>query len=244
MIAMILVVIAATITTWPFVTRARGARRADHMIASAPGQSRTVQLVDGSTVVLDAGSRLRVPRAFGRRARDLTLDGMAYFVVKHDTAMPFRVHVHNGVVEAVGTRFVVEAYAELQHATVAVAEGSVILHGADAGRAFVTLTAGDVGRLAAAGIDRVAQRVDVDSQLSWMRGELVFADTPLADAIPRLSRWYDREVRLADASLGTRRLTARFRTDQPADVVFDSVAAAVGARAARQGRVVTLAAGP
>jgi transmembrane sensor len=244
MAAAILLVIAGTITTWPFVNRARGRRASERVIASGPGHSRTVELGDGTTIILDAGSRLRVPRAFGRRARDLSLDGAAYFVVKHDAAMPFRVHVRDGVVEDVGTRFVVEAYAELPQATVAVAEGSVALQGVDARKPFVALTAGDVGRLAPIGVDRIAQHVDVDSRIAWMRGELVFTDTPLADALPRLSRWFDRDVRLADSTLATRRLTARFRADQPADVVFDGVALALGARVSHQGRVVVFAVAP
>ena len=243
MAAALLVVVAGTITTWPFVNRVRG-RRAERVIASTPGHSRTVELADGTTVVLDAGSRIRLPRGFARRARDLTLEGTAYFVVKHDAGIPFRVHVRDGVIEDVGTRFVVEAYAELPQATVSVAEGSVALQGIDARKPFVALIAGDVGRIGPIGVDRIAQHVDVNSRMSWMRGELVFTDVPLTDALPRLSRWYDREVRLADSSLATRRLTARFRADQPADVVFGGVALALGARMSQQGRVVTLSVAP
>ena len=245
MAAAIVAIIVGALTTTPFATRARFTRaNPETVIASERGQSRTINLADGSTVVLDAGSRIRVPRSFGRRARDISLEGTAYFVVKHDAAMPFRVHVRDGVIEDVGTRFVVEAYDELRHATVSVAEGSVALQSADVRSAPVPLVAGDVGELAEAGAVRVAQHVDVDSRVAWMRGELVFDDTPLADALPRLSRWYDRDVRLADSSLATRRLTARFRADQPPDVVFGGVALALGARASQQGRVVTLTVAP
>lgn len=239
--AVLFAVIAGTIATWPFGTPLRSRAIAPQIIASLPGQSRTVELADGSTVVLDAGSRIRVPLNFGRDARDLSLEGTAYFVVKHDASMPFRVHVRDGVIEDVGTRFVVEAYTELKQAIVSVAEGSVSLQG---GSAQVALVAGDVGRIAASGADRIAQHVDVDNRVAWMHGELVFTDIPLADALPRLSRWYDRDVRLADSTLGARRLTARFRADQPADAVFDGVALALGARASHQGRVVMLTVAP
>lgn len=52
--------------------------------ATAPGETHSFQLADGSTVSLGSKSSLLVPRwGFSRQAREVTLDGKADFSVRH-----------------------------------------------------------------------------------------------------------------------------------------------------------------
>ncbi|MCA2989403.1 FecR domain-containing protein [Gemmatimonas sp.] len=206
-------------------------------IAAPLGRDVTAQLPDGSRVTLAAGSRLRWGGRFGRGARDVALEGEGYFDVVHDEARPFRVRTRNAVAQDVGTRFVVRAWPELPEVDVAVEEGVVALM--DTLRPpmeqATLLHAGQRGRLRESG---VVVTSDVASALAWMRGELVFDESPLTEVLPAIGRRFDVSV-TADAALAGRRLTARFAA-QSLDDVLTALRLSLGVRVERSGRTVHL----
>ncbi len=95
--------------------------------ATARAQRATLTLPDSSKVTLNTETRLEIPASFGRRTRDVYLDGEAYFEVAHDHKRPFRVHAANAVTEVLGTKFGVRAREGESAVQVAVAEGRVAL---------------------------------------------------------------------------------------------------------------------
>src|SRR6266542_1511320 len=95
--------------------------------ATAQAQRATLTLPDSSRVTLNTATRLEIPVRFGRRTRDVFLDGEAYFEVAHDPKRPFRVHGGTAVTEVLGTKFGVRARSGESAVQVAVAEGSVAL---------------------------------------------------------------------------------------------------------------------
>ena len=206
-------------------------------IAAPLGRDVTAQLPDGSRVTLSAGSRLRWGGRFGRGARDVALEGEGYFDVVHDEARPFRVRTRNAVAQDVGTRFVVRAWPELPEVDVAVEEGVVALM--DTLRPpmeqATLLHAGQRGRLRESG---VVVTSDVASALAWMRGELMFDESPLTEVLPAIGRRFDVSV-TADAALAGRRLTARFAA-QSLDDVLTALRLSLGVRVERSGRTVHL----
>jgi transmembrane sensor len=122
-----------------------------------------------------------------------------------------------------------------------VAEGAVALKAATALASpdSLVLTRAELGRLTPDGALTVTRRLDVDGYLAWMRGRLEFAGTPLSDAIPQLSRWYDVDVRLGDPSLAGARLTASLEVESLPEAL-ELLSAALDARVERQGRTVVL----
>jgi transmembrane sensor len=207
-----------------------------HELSAPLARRRTITLDDGTKVVLAPGSRLQWRGTLREGAREIALDGEAYFDVVHDAARPFRVRAGRGLAEDIGTRFVVRAWPELAATEVAVEEGVVALsvntRRTDAPR--TVLRAGTIGRISAAGT--VAVAAEGDAALAWMHDELVFDDTPLDEALPAISRWYDVELR-ADSTLRGRRLTARF-TQQPLPDLLAALSLALDAQVDRQGSVV------
>ena len=113
-VAAAVLLVAASAASWRAFARPRVAP--DHTLTwremTVPRGSRaSIDLADGSRVVLNAGSRLRYSANMGTGARDVYLDGEGYFVVHHDAARPFRVHAGSAIATDVGTRFAVRAYA-------------------------------------------------------------------------------------------------------------------------------------
>ena len=92
--------------------------------ATAVGQQLSTTLADGSVVLLNTNSQIKVD--YGNGYRDIRLlQGEAHFTVAKNAAHPFRVFAGNGRVQAVGTAFSVY----LKHNTidVTVTEGEVVL---------------------------------------------------------------------------------------------------------------------
>jgi len=203
------------------------------------GERAVFTLVDGSRITLGAASRLDVPDDYDRRARDVALQGQAYFQVAHDSARPFRVRAGRATTEVLGTKFDVRAYREDSTVAVAVAEGSVAVRAADSLRNGVVLRRGDLARLDAAGQARVEHDIAIDRYLAWTEGRLEFTNVPLRDVIPQLVRWYDLDIRLGDSSLAGRPLTASLGTES-ADEMLRLLEASLQVRVERHGQVVIL----
>lgn len=189
--------------------------------ATNPGQTARLRLPDGSQVILSVDTRLRVPENFGRKSRDLYLEGEAIFEVEHDDRRPFRVHTQGLIAEDLGTRFVVRRYAEDSATTVAVTEGQVELKpaAATASSEPYLLDPGDLGRVNDEGEVEIRRGIDAEAYLAWADGRLIFADTPLDDVVAQLRRWYAAEIRLADPALGERRISASFQGEPLQQVV-------------------------
>ena len=81
------------------------------------GGPRTVNLPDGSQVVLMDGTMIIVSKEFGKEGRDVEIDGQGLFVVRASGMgdKPFVVHTGNLIIQvldttgAAGSRFAVEA---------------------------------------------------------------------------------------------------------------------------------------
>ncbi len=203
------------------------------------GQRAVFNLPDGTHVVLSVASRLRVPADYGTGARDVYLDGEAYFEVTHDEPKPFSVHAASAVARDLGTRFGVRAYADESGMQVVVAEGEVGLRpAAGPQRDERLLTAGQLGRVDPSGTVTVRTGVKLDRYLAWTDGRLVFDNTPLREALPQLGRWYDLDFTLGDSSLGTLPLTATFKNQPTADVL-ELLALTLGMRQERQAGTIT-----
>jgi ferric-dicitrate binding protein FerR (iron transport regulator) len=74
------------------------------------GQMKNILLPDKSLVFLNSDTRLRYSTGFGKKNREVFLEGEAYFEVAHDSRKPFIVHTCENDIEVLGTAFDVKAY--------------------------------------------------------------------------------------------------------------------------------------
>jgi len=97
----------AVLAVWPAILYPAVEKR----VETHSGETQAVALDDGTRIVLDASSQLRV--AYNSAARDVALlVGQAHFKVAKDPRRPFRVHTKFAEVVAVGTAFDVVALPE------------------------------------------------------------------------------------------------------------------------------------
>jgi len=177
------------------------------------GEQRTVVLDDGSRMLLNTDTRLRV--SFGARQRTVDVrSGEAIFEVAKDPLRPFVVRASGSEVVALGTTFAVRYGARDASAprelTVTLIDGQVNVRpvagpSADAlvPDKIVAMKPGDRLRL-----DRVAgstatappklDRPNVDQLTAWKRSEAVFDATALADAVAEMNRYGRTPIVLLD----------------------------------------------
>jgi transmembrane sensor len=208
--------------------------------ATHAGQSATIVLRDGTRVALNVASTLKVPKDFGATDRHVMLEGQARFEVKHTTAHPFVVDAQRTRTTVLGTTFGVRAYG--QRVRVVVKSGKVaVVPCASCGRdrERMVASANDAVVISPDGTMRMQHDVDVDTDLAFAGGQLVFSWVPLRDAIADLDRWYDVDIRLADSALANQRLKGSLPPGAPSDLIR-MLEITLGARVVQEGRVVTV----
>ncbi|MEP6990285.1 MAG: FecR domain-containing protein [bacterium] len=209
--------------------------------ATAIGVMDSLQLPDGTRVLLGPGSVIELARDFGSLTRELTLAGEARFAVVHDAAHPFTVHTKLASFRDVGTVFSVHSD-EADGARIVVSEGSVSVRGAP-GSAASLLAAGDRGTIAPSGVMRVEHAGATSDDLAWTAGRLVFRDASVAQVTADVRRWYGIELRV-DPALAGRRLSTTFTRADAALDVGRTVAAALGGGLREEGGVLHIVSPP
>jgi transmembrane sensor len=166
---------------------------------TAKGERRTVELADGSTLELNAGTRLSVTLA--RDARRVTLDeGQAVFNVVHDVRRPFMIAAGDRTVIDVGTQFDVRR--RDGKLSVTVAHGAVEVRPA-AGATGQAYRLHPGQRLDHLEGERVAQVAPAqpDEVLGWRSGRLVYRGQSLGEVVADLNQQFATPIRIEDPSL-------------------------------------------
>lgn len=193
---------------------------------TGPAEQRIVQLSDGSTLRLNAQSRVEIHFSAAQRDIDL-IEGQALFSVARDPARPFVVRSNGTQIRAVGTQF--DVYRKPRGTTVTVVEGRVAIVGpsptlvsqpSNTGASSqadtpVFVTAGEQAIVTSREPAR-ASRADVAVATAWTRGELVFQATPLRDIVEELNRTSSRHLVIEDATLLNYHISGVFPYADPA----------------------------
>ena len=176
---------------------------------TAVGEIHSVRLADGSTVILDTATRLRVQLSGGDRRLDLE-QGRARFHVAADRNRPFRVLVVGGEITARGTVFDVSMIGA--QPVVTVLNGSVELRAPNAESDQVrTLPPGKTLALDGHMTEQAASAGDA----RWVSGMLALDATPLTEAVAAINRYNKVKLRLAERIAPPVRVTGAFRVRDP-----------------------------
>ncbi|HAL07365.1 MAG TPA: iron dicitrate transport regulator FecR [Brevundimonas sp.] len=168
---------------------------------TAPGETRTVALEDGSRLQINGGSTLSVKMERGRRLVHMD-QAEAVFDVAHDTARPFLIDVGESQVRVVGTAFNIRRSAG--ETEVSVLRGVVEVSDLDAPTRKVRLTVGQAVRRADAEDQMAVAPVDVRTAAAWTQGRRAYDDRPLSEIAADLSRAFSTPVTVAPEAANLR----------------------------------------
>lgn len=174
---------------------------------AARGETRTITFVDGSTVRLNADTRIRY-QVRGNGKREVVLDGEAYFTVTRDESRPFVVRTAHASVEVLGTEFNVWSRGTSR---VAVRSGRVAVWNPEEARDSARELLPDTGiDCDDGGCDDTPTPLDFGAILGWIDGRIVFQDATLSDAIAELERIYDAQIEVRGDGIAGRTISGTF----------------------------------
>ena len=191
-------------------------------IKAAYGTQTKLQLTDGTTVWLNAGSKLSFPVSFrGLEERKVSLVGEGFFEVTKNTKHPFIVHTSQIDIRVLGTSFNVNAYENEDEITVALEEGKVSLLKSSNTKEMISLSPNEVAKY-----DLVNNQIlhkkekDLDLYTAWKEGKIVFFDDPLEKVVARLENWYNINIEIQDKKLLENHITGTFNDNSLDQVLY------------------------
>ncbi|WP_104384934.1 FecR family protein [Sphingobacterium sp. HMA12] len=148
-----------------------------------------IQLPDGSTVWVNANSKLYFPNRFPTDQRFVRIEGEAFFKVQKDKKRPFKVQTGDLNISVLGTSFNVRAYNN-KHISTTLVEGSVQLTYHDQ---HIIMTPGEKAFIDETNKLKI-QTIDIESATAWKEGYFYFKDESLGKILQDISNWYDLKV--------------------------------------------------
>jgi transmembrane sensor len=181
--------------------------------ATQVGERSSIILSDGSTVILNTASRIKI--AFDPQLRRVQLlAGQAWFEVARNQPRPFIVEAGDRKVTAHGTAFDVRLE-DHDRVQVTLLEGRVSVEAVNGSGAEPNigeredLLPGDQLVIGAARAP-IKRKTDVAKATSWREGQLIFDDDTLAAAVDEVNRYSTKKIVLADARLASLRMSGVF----------------------------------
>ena len=199
---------------WIYATQLAGTQR-----VVAENDPVEVMLEDGTEIVINRQSWIRIPKDMESGNRQIRLSGEAWFQVARDTLRPFIIHAGEALVEVLGTSFNVNAYRENDLVEITVESGVVALTAREDQQEQIVLRAGNSGTLEKKSARLQLQPKADPNTLSWRTRELYFDHTPLQEVVSLINRVYQTRLVIANPQLEQCPITVTF-SNQSLDAVL------------------------
>jgi len=181
------------------------------------GKRFELQLSDGTSIHLNAGTTLRYPIQFiNGQNRQVFLNGEAFFDVAKDKLHPFVVNADELNVRVLGTHFNVSNYPEDEMTDVVLVEGSVGLY--ESNKTFdaeknTILKPGFKGSFDRKNNSISTKSVDTEVYTAWVDGELYLRNISFANICKKLERQYDVTITNKNPKLSGEKFNASFKQE-------------------------------
>ena len=176
-------------------------------IAVPAGQRAQITLADGTKVWLNSQSTLIYTSNFGRKERNVKLNGEAYFEVAKNKDIPFLVNTETNQVRVVGTHFNVCAYDGSNEFETTLVEGIVDIYAKGNKKPLTRLTKNEFF----ASHNGKYQKSTLTSldYLRWTEGLYCFDDAPFSIILSKLEKYYNVKIAVNDPDILNYRCTGK-----------------------------------
>jgi transmembrane sensor len=203
-------------------------------VVTRNGSKTNLLLPDGSTVWLNAGSRLTYDSLYGAKLREVTLSGEAYFDVVKNPNKPFIIHTGKINIKVLGTVFDVKSYPGENTIETSLIRGSIEVTFPSLSSKKIILKPNQkliidkTETISNVSINKVAtvqmpiisiqhlSRIGSDSAIAetgWMQNRLYFNDMSFQELLKNMERKYGVSFHVADSSLDTIHFTGSFKDE-------------------------------
>lgn len=186
-----------------------------------PGKGKFMRLPDGSTVLLNNGSKLDYGEAFNNKTREVTLTGEGYFDIRRDGKRPFIVHAGKVNTTVLGTAFNIRAWAGQPEVIVTVTKGKVKV--SDNTKTYGIITSNQQITVSTNTDGYYNQEVNAESALTWKKDYLILDDISFEEAAHMIGAKYHINLVLVNDKLKNCRITATFLSHENLEQVLNVV---------------------
>ena len=177
------------------------------------GQMKKILLPDKSIVILNSGTKLKYYNDFGKRKREVSLEGEAYFDVAHNPNKPFIVHTCENTVKVIGTAFNISAYPDENIHLISLERGKIKLAKTDKHYSF--LFPNQIYLLIRNNNQsKIFKSENIKLYSSWKEGEIIFTNQSFVDITNRLERSYNIVFNIKNNKIKNCRYTGKFNRKQ------------------------------
>lgn len=173
------------------------------------GQRINITLIDGTNVWLNARTSLSYPLKFGKKNRQVILDGEAYFDVAKDKGKPFIVQTDKYNVEVLGTKFDVDAYSETGEFETTLMSGSVRVASATDSTQRITLQPHNKVYLRDGQLH--VSPVDDYNPYRWKEGLICFKNETFTSIMKEFEKYYGLTIQVKNKHVLKYVYTGKFR---------------------------------
>lgn len=187
------------------------------------GQRVDLVLPDSTHVWLNANTTMTYPLTFMKDKREVTIDGEAYFEVKHNAQCPFTVHTAQMDVTDLGTKFNVEAYSDKGYTETSLMEGKVEI--GVRGKHTYVLEPGQKLWVMDGQIKRSA--IDDPDAYRWREGLYCFNNKPVSSIMKDFEKYYGVRIQIRNKKIQKVVLSGKFRIAEGLDYALSVMQAEI-----------------
>ncbi len=200
------------------------------------GSKSTVYLPDGSSVILNTGSKLSYNKDFGAGTREIYLSGEAFFDIAKNEKIPLVVHAGEVDILVKGTIFNVKAYTEDSIVETSLIQGVIEVFSKNDRERKIMLRPNEkiiIGKTSAVSSSEEPKHTvqpskevvfflgkikpnPVDSSISeiaWIQNKLAFYKEPFSTLAQKMERWYNVSIQFSDERLKKFTFTGSFEKE-------------------------------
>ena len=191
-------------------------------ITSPLGQTMKALLPDGTTVWLNAGSKISYDQQFNNSRRDIRVSGEIFLDVVKDNARPFVVHTRKLDVHVLGTSFNIKAYDDDNRSEVAVVGGKVqvVMHNSPEKKVIllpheklILSTIGKTDSLSLVNFSETNGKDSLVAEIAWREQKLVFKNETFETVARKMERQFNVTISFEDESLKKEILSGVFEKE-------------------------------
>lgn len=190
------------------------------IVMTPPATITSIELSDGSRVLLNANSKLEYQKEFTDTLRRVTLTGEARFEVAKDVRRPFIVCTEQLQTRVLGTVFDVKAYPN-SRPDVTLYEGRVDVS-SSLRKQSKEMRPGEQVSLDSKGSLQWA-RIDTEKQKGWTENEFSFDNADLMQVMLEIGSWYNMGVVFHSRALLEERIYFRINRELSINAVLDAL---------------------
>ncbi|MDR6782120.1 transmembrane sensor [Pedobacter africanus] len=203
-------------------------------------ERKKITLPDGTVILLNAKSSIRLNKKFNIDNREVTLVGEAYFDVTHDKNRPFKVLTSDFNINVLGTIFNVKAYPDEPTSEAVLIKGVIVMEGAGSNGNSITLKPSQkvtfyknlpeppaIKPMKAQvkhpeiTINSYTKKSDSTVvEMAWTQNRLEIQDQSFMELKKTLERWYNVEITFKNKEIEKYQFTATFQDESLTEVLY------------------------